>query len=45
LNHVVELTKDHGLGIVMEDEAAQTLLSKGADIKNSKDLKDVKDLK
>jgi len=29
----------------MDDEAAQTLLSKGADIKNSKDLKEVKDLK
>jgi len=29
----------------MEDEEAQSLLNKGADIKNSKDLKDAKDLK
>lgn len=45
LDHVVELTEDFGLGILMEDETAQTLLSKGADIRHSKDVKEVKDLK
>jgi hypothetical protein len=31
LDHVVELTQDKGLGIVMEDVEAQNLISKGAD--------------
>ncbi len=45
LDHVVELTQDKGLGIVIEDEEAQNLISKGADIRHSKDVKDVKELK
>lgn len=41
----MELTQDKGLGIVMEDVEAQNLISKGADIRHSKDVKEVKDLK
>ena len=45
LEHVIELTQDAGLGIVMEDEAAQKLLNKGANIRQGQDAKDIKDLK
>ena len=45
LDHVVELTQDMGLGIVMEDQEAQKLLTKGAEVRHSKDAKDAKDLK
>jgi LETM1 and EF-hand domain-containing protein 1 len=42
LDHVVELTQDKGLGILMEDEEAQNIISKGADIRHSKDVKELK---
>ncbi|KIR43589.1 MRS7 family protein [Cryptococcus deuterogattii 99/473] len=42
LDHVVELTQDHGLGIVLEDEEAQNLLASGSDIRHSKDVKEIK---
>ena len=42
LKHVVELTQEHELGIVMDKEEAQTLISKGADIRHSKDVKELK---
>ncbi|ORY34290.1 LETM1-like protein-domain-containing protein [Naematelia encephala] len=45
LDHVIELTQDHGLGILMDDEAAQKLLDKGKDIRHSNDVKEAKDLK
>ncbi|WVQ85102.1 hypothetical protein IAT38_007266 [Cryptococcus sp. DSM 104549] len=45
LDHVLELTQDHGLGILLEDEEAQNLIAKGNDIRHSKDVKDVKELK
>ncbi|WVR06029.1 hypothetical protein IAU60_003057 [Kwoniella sp. DSM 27419] len=41
LDHVIELTQDHGLGILIEEEA-QKLLSKGSDIRHSKDVKELK---
>ena len=34
-----------GLGIVMEDQKAQELLNKGAEVRHSKDAKDAKELK
>jgi LETM1 and EF-hand domain-containing protein 1 len=43
LEHVIELAKDEGLGIVLEEEAAKDILHRGANIKNDKaDLKDKK---
>lgn len=39
---MVELTTDHGLGILMEDEEARKLLDKGKDIRHSKDVKELK---
>lgn len=43
LEHVIELAKDEGLGIVLEEEAAKDILHTGANIKNDKaDLKDKK---
>lgn len=42
LDHVLELTQDHGLGIVIGDEEAQKLLAKGSDIRHSKDLKELR---
>ncbi|WWD17734.1 hypothetical protein CI109_102175 [Kwoniella shandongensis] len=42
LDHVLELTQDHGLGILLEDEAAQTLIEKGSNIRHSKDVKELK---
>ncbi|KAK8866064.1 hypothetical protein IAR55_001215 [Kwoniella newhampshirensis] len=42
LDHVLELTQDHGLGILLEDEAAQTLIEKGSSIRHSKDIKELK---
>ncbi|OCF38411.1 MRS7 family protein [Kwoniella heveanensis CBS 569] len=42
LDHVLELTQDHGLGIVLEDEEARTILDKGSDIRHSKDVKELK---
>jgi LETM1 and EF-hand domain-containing protein 1 len=42
LDHVIELTQDHGLGIVMDDDDAKRLLDKGADIRRSKDVKELK---
>lgn len=42
LDHVVELTQDHGLGIVISDDEAKNLLDKGADIRHSKDVKELK---
>lgn len=43
LEHVIELAKDEGLGIVLEEEAAKDILDRGANIKNEKaDLKDKK---
>lgn len=38
----MELTQDHGLGIVLEDEEAQNLLASGSDIRHSKDVKEIK---
>ncbi|CAD6565833.1 MAG: hypothetical protein TREMPRED_001818 [Tremellales sp. Tagirdzhanova-0007] len=42
LEHVLELTTDHGLGILMEDEEARKILDKGANIRQSKDVKELK---
>ncbi|WWC86410.1 uncharacterized protein L201_001286 [Kwoniella dendrophila CBS 6074] len=42
LDHVIELTQDHGLGILLEDEAARNILDKGSDIRHSKDVKELK---
>ena len=39
---MVELTTDHGLGILVEDEDAKRILDKGADIRQSKDVKELK---
>ncbi len=39
---MVELTADHGLGILMEHEEAKKLLDKGKDIRHSKDVKELK---
>lgn len=45
LDHVLELAQDDGLGLgVVFDEAA-ALLDKGSDIRHSKDLKEVKEIK
>jgi LETM1 and EF-hand domain-containing protein 1 len=38
LDHVVELTQDMGLGIVIDDDAKK-LLNKGAEIKEAQPLK------
>ena len=38
LDHVVELTQDMGLGIVIDDDAKK-LLTKGAEIKEAQPLK------
>ena len=43
LDHVIELAKDEGLGIVLEEEGAKDILERGANIKNEKaDLKEKK---
>ncbi|WWC99846.1 hypothetical protein V866_006755 [Kwoniella sp. B9012] len=42
LDHVIELTQDHGLGILLEDEEARNILDKGSDIRHSKDVKELK---
>ncbi|WRT64302.1 uncharacterized protein IL334_001234 [Kwoniella shivajii] len=42
LDHVLELTQDHGLGILLEDEEARNILDKGSDIRHSKDVKELK---
>ena len=42
LKHVVELTQDRALGLEMNDEEAENLVQKGADIRHSKDVKDLK---
>ncbi|KAK4686163.1 hypothetical protein P7C73_g3969, partial [Tremellales sp. Uapishka_1] len=42
LDHVVELTQDIGLGILLEDDEANALLNKGQDIRQSKDVKELK---
>ncbi|WVQ70852.1 hypothetical protein IAR50_000377 [Cryptococcus sp. DSM 104548] len=42
LDHVLELTQDHGLGILLEDEEAKNLLNTGSDIRHSKDVKELK---
>ena len=39
---MVELTADHGLGILVEDEDAKKLLDKGKDIRHSTDVKELK---
>ena len=39
---MVELTQDRRLGLEMEDEEAKKLLTRGADIRHSKDVKDLK---
>lgn len=44
LDHVLELTQDDGLGIVIDD-AASDLVNKGKDIRHSTDVKEVKELK
>jgi LETM1 and EF-hand domain-containing protein 1 len=41
LDHVLELTQDHGLGILLEGDA-KSLLDKGAEIKHSKDAKELR---
>ncbi|KAL7419309.1 LETM1 domain-containing protein ylh47 [Cryptotrichosporon argae] len=45
LDHVVELTQDFGLGIVLNDDDAKSLLDTGADLRHSKDVKEAKELK
>ncbi|ODN84589.1 hypothetical protein, variant 1 [Cryptococcus amylolentus CBS 6039] len=42
LDHVLELTQDHGLGILLEDEEAKNLINTGSDIRHSKDVKELK---
>jgi LETM1 and EF-hand domain-containing protein 1 len=42
LEHVVELTQEKGLGILLEDEEAKNIINKGHDIRHSKDVKEMK---
>lgn len=43
LDHVLELAQDHGLGLGIVHDDAAALINKGVDIRQSKDMKEVKE--